>query len=154
LVNFSDIIIKVLSKMIMNQKMPEQENHIEDLARKYSLELLLLFGSQVTGETHKESDYDIAYLSSDSLDLDNEGRLINNLMSIVGAEDERKVNLINIKKANPFLLYAITKKCRVLYEREPTTFAALRALAFKKYVEMKPIYEERTQRTRRKIYQK
>ena len=32
-----------------------------NLANKYNLKLLVLFGSQATGQTHEDSDTDIAY---------------------------------------------------------------------------------------------
>ncbi|MEK7500650.1 MAG: nucleotidyltransferase domain-containing protein [Patescibacteria group bacterium] len=134
--------------ILLNEK---AKTKIEQLAQKYNLELVLLFGSQVTGKVHKESDYDIGYVSARKLDLDDEGRLINDLMGVVGVDDERFINLVNIKKANPLLLYAITSSCQVLYEKEPTVFARLRAFAFKQYVETKPLYEEKARRLREAI---
>lgn len=119
---------------------------VKDLAQKYSLELLLLFGSRISGEIHQESDYDIAYLSNRRLGLDEEGRLINGLLPLFGEHDERKINLVNIRKASPLLLYAMTSEGQVLFEQTPTTFASLRAYAFKKYIETKPLYEERKRR--------
>ncbi len=124
---------------------------IDKLVQKYNLELLLLFGSRVTGKVHKESDYDIGYASGRRLDLDDEGRLINDLMGVIGADDERVINLVSIKKAKPLLLYAITSSCQVLYEKEPTVFARLRAFAFKQYVETKPLYEEKARRVREAV---
>lgn len=124
---------------------------LRDLARRYNLELVLLFGSRVTGQVHKESDYDIGYVSRQKLDLDDEGRLINDLMPIVGVGDERAINLVNIKKAKPLLLFAITSSCQVLYEKEPAVFARLRAYAFKQYIETKPLYEEKARRLREAI---
>jgi len=119
---------------------------IKKIAQKYSIELFLLFGSRVTGKIHKESDYDIAYLSSRKLNLDEEGRLINELLFIVGEHDERMINLVNIRKASPLLLYAMTSNAQVIFEKEPAIFARLRAYAFKKYIETKPLYEERKKR--------
>ena len=124
----------------------QKQKIFEDLAQKYSLELLLLFGSRIAGQTHKESDYDIAYLSRRRLDLDEEGQLILDLLPIIEERDERLINLINIRKATPLLFYAITSRCQALYESEPTKFATLRAYAFKKYIETKPLYEERARR--------
>lgn len=124
----------------------QKQEIFKNLAQKYSLELLLLFGSRITGQIHKESDYDIAYLSRRRLDLDEEGQLILGLLPIIEERDERLINLINIKKATPLLLYAMTSRCQVLYESEPTKFATLRAYAFKKYIEMKPLYEEGARR--------
>lgn len=116
------------------------------VARKYNLGLILLFGSRVTGQVHKESDYDIGYISRREFDLDEEGQLINDLISILGVADERAINLVNIKKAKPLLLYAMTSSCQIFYEKEPTVFARLRAYAFKQYIETKPLYEEKARR--------
>ena len=124
----------------------QKKKHIKKLAQKYSLDLLLLFGSQISGKTHKESDFDFAYLSSRKLDLDQEGQLINDLLFLVEKRDERVINLVNIKKAVPLLLYAMTSQSQLLYEKEPATFAALRAYSFKKYIETKPLYQMRAER--------
>lgn len=121
---------------------------IEEMSQEYSLELLVLFGSQVTGKTHKESDYDIGYLSSRKLSIEDEGRMINALLPVVDQYDERIVNLVNVKKAPPLLLYSLTSQAQVLFESEPTRFARLRAFAYKQYVETKPMREEKYRRMR------
>ena len=128
-------------------KLTEQkEKYIKKMAQKYSLELLLLFGSQISGKTHKESDFDFAYLSSRRLNLDQEGQLINDLLFLIDKHDERIINLVNIKKATPLLLYAMTSQSQLLYEKEPATFAVLRAYSFKKYIETKPLYQMKAER--------
>jgi len=111
---------------------------INKIVQKYSLELLLLFGSQVSGKTSKESDFDVAYLSKEDLDLEKEAELIVDLAPLFKSEN---IDLVNIKKAPPLLLYAITRNCRIIFEKEPLMFANLRAYAFKKYIETKPLYE-------------
>ena len=115
-----------------------KKNLIDKIAQKYSLELLLLFGSQVSGKTSKESDFDVAYLSKEDLDLEKEAELIVDLAPLFKSEN---IDLVNIKKAPPLLLYAITRNCRIIFEKEPLMFANLRAYAFKKYIETKPLYE-------------
>ncbi|MFQ5661823.1 MAG: nucleotidyltransferase domain-containing protein [Candidatus Paceibacteria bacterium] len=129
----------------------QKKEKIEQIAQKYSLELVLLFGSQITGKTHKESDYDIGYLSKKNLDIGDEGNLIIDLLPIVEKRDERIINLVNIKKASPLLLYAITTQAQVLYEKSSISFAKLRAYGFKKYIEMKPMYKERERRIQKQF---
>ena len=75
----------------------------------------MLFGSQVSGKTHKESDYDIAYLSDKKLSFEDEGKIIIELAPIIGARDERFVNLSNIKKVGALLLKEIFDKHQVLF---------------------------------------
>lgn len=125
---------------------PQNRTKIAVLARLFSLELLVLFGSQVTGKTHAESDYDIGYQSSRQLGLDEEGTLINKLLSLTKERDERKINLVNIKKAPPLLFYAITDSCQLLYEKEPAIFDRVRSYAFKKYLETRSLYKEKARR--------
>ena len=53
----------------------KQKQKIEEVAEKYQLKLVLLFGSRVDGKIHKESDYDVAYLSNRKLSFEEESRL-------------------------------------------------------------------------------
>jgi len=128
--------------MIKNKKLTEK------LAQEYSLDLLLLFGSRASERAYQGSDFDVAYLSENPLDLMEEARLIVELAPIFQSEN---VDLVNLKKATPLLLYAITRNCRVLYEKKALTFASLRAYAFKKYVETKPLYEAKFKRLQKTI---
>lgn len=125
-----------------NVKNPKK---LQELAKKYDLRLLLLFGSRAGDPKflHKESDFDVAYLSEKKLDLWEESKLICDLMPVFKSE---KVDLVNLENAPPLLFYAIFKKCQVLYANNPLLFYYFRAYAFKKYIEAKPLYEERGKR--------
>jgi len=113
--------------------------HLPEIAASYGLRLVLLFGSQATGQTHRESDYDIGYVSKRPLSLDEEGRLISDLMRVVPVHDERLIDLVNLRTAPPLLLHIATSEGVVLYEEEPATFAGLQAYAFARYVETLPL---------------
>lgn len=128
--------------------MIENKKLIEEIAKKYSLDLLLLFGSRASGKTYKGSDFDLAYLSKANLTLEEEAELILALILLFKSED---IDLINLKKASPLLFYAIFKNCRLLYEKRPLIFASLRAYAFKKYIETKPLYEDKFKRFEKTI---
>ena len=49
---------------------------VKEIAQKYGLSFVALFGSQATGKTHQKSDIDIAYLSKNDLGLERESNLI------------------------------------------------------------------------------
>lgn len=121
---------------------------LKKIAQKYFLELLLLFGSQASKIIHKESDFDVAYLNERDLTLEEEAELIIRLSPIFKSEN---IDLVNLKKAPPLLFYAIFENCEILYEKEPLIFANLRAYAFKKYIETKPLYKIKFQRLQEKI---
>ena len=118
---------------------PQKQGSIQKIANQYGIFLLFLFGSRVTGQTHQESDYDFGYLSERNLSLEEEGRLIGELMPIAEIKDERLINLVSLKKASPLLLYAAVNRAQLLYEKEKDAFAEFRAYAFKKHIENLPL---------------
>lgn len=119
---------------------------LRKIAQKYDLRLLLLFGSQVDGRhLHKESDFDVAYLSKRKLDLTEEARMMTELAPYFHSEN---IDLVNLKNASPLLYYAVFDKCKVLYQEDELLFPTLRVYAFRKFVEMQPIYELQHQRLR------
>jgi len=122
---------------------PEEKIKLEKLAAKYELELLVLFGSAVTGKTHKESDADVAYLSKKPLTLREESEMSVALQPIL---KNRTIDLVNIRMAPPLLLYAITDHGKILYQSDPLVFYELRAYAFKRYIEAEPLFELKKQR--------
>lgn len=113
---------------------------IKEIAKKYDLDLLLLFGSQVKDKKylHQESDFDVAYLSKRNLDLMEEARLICDLMPIFGSE---RVDLANIKRAGPLLLKQIFEAHKVLFCRDLNIYYQYKIYAIRKYIEAKPLFE-------------
>ncbi len=110
--------------------------------------MILLFGSRITGQIYKGSDFDVAYLSKKGLNLEDEAKLIIDLSLIFKSEN---IDLVNLKKASPLLFYAIFKNCQVVYESDPLIFHSLRAYAFKKYIETKPLYYDKFERLKKKL---
>ena len=93
----------------------EIKKKIALLAKNYNLSLVVLFGSQASGKTHKESDVDVAYLSLAKLSFDDEARLNADLTEVFRND---AVSLVNFKTAPPLLLKQIVTNAQVLYERE------------------------------------
>lgn len=116
---------------------------IKKLADKYGLGLVMLFGSQVTGKTHKESDFDIAYLSDKKLSFKDEGRIIIELAPIIGVRDERLVNLCNIKEAGSLLLKEIFDKHQVLFCADRDAYDSYKIFSVKNFIDSKPLFDLR-----------
>lgn len=116
---------------------------IKELAEKHSLSLVVLFGSQVTGKTHRESDFDVAYLSDEKLSFKDEGRIIIDLAPIIGARDERLVNLSNIKKAGALLLKEIFDKHQVLFCADRNVYDSYKIFSVKNFLESRPLFDLR-----------
>lgn len=124
----------------------KKEKLMRDIAQKYDLRLVLLFGSRVDGKhLRKESDFDVAYLNKRKLDLMEEARMVTEMTPYFHSEN---IDLVNLKNASPLLCYVVFDKCRVLYQEDELLFPTLRVYAFRKFVEMRPIYELKHQRIR------
>ena len=113
---------------------------IAELAKRYGLTLVVLFGSQVTGKTHRESDVDVAYMSERKLSFDDEAFLNFNLTEIFHND---KVSLVNMKAASPLLLKQVVTNAVVLHERTPHLFVEMFLYGLRIYEEAQPIFELR-----------
>lgn len=126
----------------MNEK--EKNNLIKKIAKRYSLRLLLLFGSRVDNKNlHRESDFDVAYLSEKKLTLRQETEMMTKLAPVFGSDN---IDLVNLKNASPLLYYAVFNHCRVLYQEHELLFPKLRLYALRKFVEAEPLYKLKAQR--------
>ena len=106
------------------------------LAEKYKLKLVILFGSQATGKTHKHSDLDIAILSDFEITPEEEWKLSSEFAQISKIRD---VEIINLKTVSPILLKNITDSGITLYQEKSYLFSLQRMRAFKMFIESKPL---------------
>jgi len=118
----------------------KQKQKIEEVAEKYQLKLVLLFGSRVDGKIHKESDYDVAYLSNRKLSFEEESRL-NVAFTGIFPQPRERVDTVDLKKMKPLMLFGIFRECQVLFAEDNLIFPTYRAYAFKKYMEIKSFLE-------------
>jgi len=95
------------------------KSKIAPLAEKYGLKLIVLFGSRARGDERKKSDFDIAYLSSESINFNEENKMAVDLYDILKTID---VDLVNLSHASPLLLKKIVEESAVLYEIEESLF--------------------------------
>lgn len=117
----------------------KQKQKIAEIAGKYGLRLVLLFGSRVSEKSlNKESDFDVAYLPKKKLDFDQEIRLNYEFTEVFGND---KVDTVDLGRTKPLLLHGIFREAQVLFQEDALVFSRYRAYAFKKYIESKPLYE-------------
>ena len=124
-----------------------QKQKIKEIAGKYQLKLVLLFGSQSSGYIHKESDVDVAYLPEKSLDFEKEYRLNYEFTKIFQTD---KVDTVDLRKASPLLLYAVFQNPIILFQENDLVFPLYRAYVFKRYIEAKSFYKEKFQQLSKK----
>lgn len=116
----------------------QQQKDIKGVADKYDLSLVVLFGSAATGQTHKNSDVDIALKSHRALELMDEARLNGEFCRIFRRND---VDVVNLAHAQPLLMKQIADQGIVLYASQPGLFERFVLYALQRYAEAKPLFE-------------
>ncbi len=113
--------------------------NIKQLAEKYDLSMVILFGSQAEQKfLHKESDFDIVYLAKKDLDLMDESKLVCDLMPIFGSD---KIDLTNLKKAGPLLMKRIFGNHKILFCKDLMQYYQYKIYSMKNYIESKPLFD-------------
>ena len=110
------------------------------MALEYNLNLLVIFGSQVSGHTHEKSDIDIGFLSDINygpieivkMQMDLEQRLA------VGP-----VELVDLKTVPALLLKHVALEGNLLYEKRPHLMARLQIYGVKRTMEAKKLLDLR-----------
>ncbi|MBI4173147.1 MAG: nucleotidyltransferase domain-containing protein [Candidatus Aenigmarchaeota archaeon] len=118
------------------------------LAAKFGVEMLVLFGSQARGDAHKSSDVDIAYLAPGGLSLRREAQLAAALSHACHAKD---IDLVPLRHMQPLLAYQVAKSGKVLYEGRRSLFNSFSLYAIKLYHESRPLMAMREERLRQRV---
>lgn len=125
------------SYMIITARMTEK---LEELASRYHLSLVVIFGSQSTGKTHPGSDIDIAFVSDRPLTVEEDVRLNYELTTIFGTD---RVDTVNIHHAPPLLMKRIFDEGTPLYQKTGQEFFRYRIYAMRRFIEAQPLYTMR-----------
>ncbi|TRZ80238.1 hypothetical protein D4R86_04640 [bacterium] len=118
--------------------MEKEKKQLNKIAKKYSLKLLLLFGSQVNKKNlHQESDFDIAYLTKRELNGKEQIDLNCDLMDIFHSD---RIDMVNLENVNPLLRYEIAINSRLLYGNE-LDYLEFKALAFRTHIDSQRLFD-------------
>jgi len=88
---------------------------LEDIANKYQLDLVLVFGSRATGKVHPESDIDIAVYGKEIL---SETAKIQLIYESCGVFHTDNIDLVDLITAPVFLKKEIFKNYKILLQRD------------------------------------
>jgi len=111
---------------------------LNKLAKKYSLHLILLFGSRANNTHRNDSDYDIAIKSNKQLGMDDYFNLIDDLEM----ELCEKIDLIDLKKQDdPLLNNNIAQNSTLLFEKEKGMYDDFQINAIYNYIDYFPLYK-------------
>lgn len=126
--------------MDINEK---QNQKIIELAGKYELKLILLFGSRASGHARQDSDIDLAYFSSKNLSFEEEN-IIN--MEFCNTFQTDMVDTVNLKTAHPLLLNQILENNKIIFEESPIYYSIFEVSTLQKYKEAELLFDMRSER--------
>lgn len=115
---------------------------VPELAKKYNLDFLILFGSYARDKARKNSDIDLGF--GGKINFHNELELVGELADILGTS---RIDLVNLYRASPFLGNFATREALLVYEKQKGIFANFRTYVFKRSVETKPLRNMKFKRT-------
>ena len=124
------------------------DKKIIELAQKYNIKMLLLFGSRADKSFKKGSDFDVAYIAEFGLNLDEEISLSFDLSQIFKSED---IDLVNLKKASPLTLKQIAENSLILYQKNVSIFNEFFIHVMRIYSEAKILFKMREEYLNKKI---
>ena len=117
----------------------EQQQKIEEVARKYSLKFILLHGSYATDKMKIGSDLDIALLGEKLIEFEELLAIYSDLAEIFGDNPHRELDVKSLHKADPFFCYQVAKDSQLLYG-DRTDFNEFKAYAFSNYFDSKDLF--------------
>jgi len=114
-----------------------EPDKIKPWCQAREIDLCILFGSQATGKTHRNSDVDIALFSETNPDLSR------HLLRFIGEAEDLFGNLIDVvvidMESDPELLLEIFQHGRLLYESQPGLFIEHRIYAIRIFEDTEPL---------------
>jgi predicted nucleotidyltransferase len=121
---------------------------VEAVARRHGIELLLQFGSTVTGKSHARSDLDLGVLLQRVPDsMPEYGALVSDLQSLVA---DRDVDIAIVNHADPLFLKRIIDGSRLIYGAQ-ARLQELRIYAFKRYQDHRRFLDMEREYVRRAV---
>lgn len=111
----------------------EIKKRLKPVLEDKELRLVLLFGSAVSGKTHKQSDIDLAFLFDRPVDI---LLLTNTVIRLLRTDN---IDVVDLGKASPLLKFSAAKSGVPVYEREEGLFNQFYSLAFRRYVDTKKL---------------
>jgi predicted nucleotidyltransferase len=107
----------------------EIRDRISSLFKGKGLRLAILFGSAVSGNVHRNSDIDIAFLFEKPVDI---LELTNTVIRLLHVDN---VDVIDLRRASLLLKFSAVKNGKLIFEKTSGAFNEFCSLAFRMYVD-------------------
>ena len=112
------------------------QEQLDNLAKEYDLNFLVLFGSRAVGSDREDSDFDIAYSGKRKLSYSEETFLTEKLARLLGTSPN-KIDPVNTADAGPLLARQIALEAEILSELKENSFDLFQMYAFSRYFDSK-----------------
>ncbi len=116
--------------------MKVNEKKLKKEAPKKGIKMIILFGSHAKGKTKKESDYDVAVLTTAEKNIAESMENYNDILFFLSDALEipdYKLDLTNLNNASPFLANEIVLGGKLVYGDEDE-YTAFRLFAIREYI--------------------
>jgi predicted nucleotidyltransferase len=124
----------------------EDIRKIGDIAHRYDLMLVVLFGSRAKGLARDDSDTDIAVKATRLLETRDILKLEAEFDNIFKSSE-----VVDLRTAPVLLLANIARDGVLLFESKQSIFTEFKIQAFNQYIEYKPYLEKRKQMIKSKV---
>jgi predicted nucleotidyltransferase len=111
----------------------------KELANKYNLNLIIIFGSYITENFNSNSDIDIA-VQAENVDLinNNKLKLLNEISALF---NHRETDLILLNHADPLLKFNIAQEGKLIYQAEEGLFNIFKVRAMSEHNDAQKFYK-------------
>lgn len=113
------------------------KERLAPLFESEDIQLVLLFGSTASGNVHKQSDIDLAFLLDTRFDVI---EMTNRVTRLLRCD---AVDIVDLRAAKPLLKYSAVKGGIVIYEKMAGIYNQFYSLAFRQFVDTRKLRDAR-----------
>jgi predicted nucleotidyltransferase len=124
-------------KSPINLSLTQIKQRLAPLFQEPGLQIVLLFGSRVSGRIHSGSDIDLGVLFDSPVDL---VRMTNRVTGLLRTD---RVDMVDLRRASPLLAFSAARQSHLLYERSAGLFNQFYSLSFRRYIDTKKLRDAR-----------
>ena len=126
-----------MESLLINQLPKEKAQILQAIIGDFRLQLVVMFGSQASGKTHRESDTDIAVKSFNHLTPSRRLELAHQFEKVYP-----NVDVCDLRSASPLLLALVEKEGKLVFEEKALVFEEFKIFARNNYIESRPYYDD------------
>lgn len=116
-------------------------NKLKSIAKKFDLDLFVLFGSRAKGNYTENSDWDFAFYKKIPLTDKKKEELLFELIEIL-ENDNIDLIEIDVIKTPPYLIFNILRTGKVIYEKDKKLYYEMLNNSFIDYIDLEYLLKD------------